>query len=560
MTRFHVLTSLPEPHLWVWRDRTERAPSPRACDADRQGVDANGLPVFEAHLDSQLHERVHAQLRSGEGWDAKERDEHRKTLPRAAHYRFPSDLWCAEGAARVLTADPFATSQPKLRVHLVTAHRYRGGKLIAWSPGRQPRALNAAGEDALGPLFDLDLEGLERHLLLFKFQSAQGTVEPEHAHRFWCAQDGAEVWVHSRSSWISSRSPRLKSLVVRLLDLGEPTSAPQMHLWQEGSDFSSTVAGAREAGGWVRFEHLVYTERPYHFMFVDPGLEPAWEHEEARRNVLLKDTGDAWTLDGEGRMRLLGRSGIWTLEGDHQLFGREPARDRPVQLEVAHRAPECALSGPLLADVWVNRARRPLEVGLRPGPDGLWSFKAYPEVVTSFRFRCAEGPEPVARHTYKVPDSLPHTTRLFAVLGREDPVPRRPPADLFGDPPFPIERPGAWVADGHVRFALCCPAASTVEVIGEWTGWEREPLALRSTLDGSLWWGQVPLSSVAAKLDRPSVHGALYKYVLNQVRPMRDPAAGASEGPDPEAPSRLVDHGPHRASGDSRQAPSAAIG
>lgn len=526
-------------------------------------MDRNGLYVFEALLDPQLHERVHFQLRSGAGWDVKERDEHKKTLPRTTHYRFPAELWCAEGATRVLTADPFAVEQQRLRVHLITASQYRGGKLVAWSPGRAPKAFDPVAEDAQGPVFDLDLEGLDRHLLLFKFRSAQGALEPDYANRLWCAQDGGEVWAHSRSSWISSRCPRLKSLVVRLLDQGdqgEPSAAPRMHLWQEGSDFSATVSGAREARGWVRFEHPVYTERPYRFMFYDPSLEPAWEHEEARRNVLLKDGGDAWTLDGEGRLRLLGRSGIWTLEGDHELFGREPARDRPVLLEVPHRAPGCRAAGPLVLDVWINRARRPLEVGLQPGPDGRWSFKAFPEVVTSFRFRSGEGPEPVPRHTYKISDSEPHTTRLFAVLGREDPVPRPPPADLFGDPPFPIERPGAWVADGHVRFALRCPTASTVEVIGEWTGWDREPLALRSTRDGTLWWGQVPVTSVAAKLNRAGVHGALYKYVLNQVRPMRDPAADCAEDPDPEKASKLVDHGPHRGQGDPRQQPHAPAG
>jgi hypothetical protein len=543
MTRIHVLTGLLEPRLWVWRDQTERLSNLLACDAERRGLDLNGLPVFEARLDPQLHERVHAQLRSGEGWHSKERDEHCKTLPRTAHHRFPADLWCAEGAARVLTANPFATSQTRLRVHLATASRYRGGKLIAWSPGRPVEVFDAVEDDALGPVFEVPLRGLDQHLLLFKFQSARGEVEPEYANRLWCAQDGGEIWAHSRSTWIGSRRPRMKSLVVRLLEHGEPSSTPQMHLWQESSDFAATVRGAREPRGWIRFEHPVYSDRPYQFLFFDPGLEPAWEHEEARRNVLLREGGDAWTMDGEGRMRLLGRAGIWTLEGDHELFGWEPSRDRPVLIEVAHRAPGCTLAGQLVLDVWVNRSRRPLEVGLRPGPDGRWSFRAFPEVVTSFRFRSAEGPEPVARHTYKVPDVGRQTTRLFAVLGREDPVPRRPPEDLFRDPPFPIKRAGAWVADGQVRFALRCPTATTAELIGEWTGWESEPFALRSTLDGAFWWGQVPLASITSKLDRSSIHGALYKYVLNQIRLVRDPAGEWVEGDDPEKASRLVDRG-----------------
>jgi hypothetical protein len=94
---------------------------------------------------------------------------------------------------------------------------------------------------------------------------------------------------------------------------------------------------------------------------------------------------------------------------------------------------------------------------------------------------------------------------------------------------------------GHFFFLRRFLGATTAELVGEWIGWESEPFALRSTLDGAHWWGQVPLASIVSKLNRSSIHGALHKYVLNQIRLVRDPAAEWAEGDDPEKASRLVD-------------------
>ncbi|HEY3497890.1 MAG TPA: alpha-amylase family glycosyl hydrolase, partial [Polyangiaceae bacterium] len=108
---------------------------------------------------------------------------------------------------------------------------------------------------------------------------------------------------------------------------------------------------------------------------------------------------------------------------------------------------------------------------------------------------------------------------------------------------FPLERPGAWIAGDNLRFAIHCPSAASVEIVGEWTDWQARPLALQSTLDGSYFWGEIPLSDVTGPLGRESVHGTLYKLCLNQVRLVQDPAADWVENSDPERASKLVDHG-----------------
>jgi 1,4-alpha-glucan branching enzyme len=537
MNTVHVLTGLEQPRLHIWRDRTAQSASELAYDAEPQGLDLDGLTEFRALLDSQLHGDVHALLHVRDDW---EKPEHRKTFPRGAQYQFPDDLWLAHGAARVLAENPFTASRDRVRLHLITSARYRDGQLYVWSPHRPDRRVAAAGVDADGPYFDLDLDGRDRHLFLFKFMKVSGDLEPDYANRLWSARDGGEIWVHSESAPISSRPPVKDTLVVHsLFPVGAADA--ELHVWQEHSDFAQTSPGSPVEDGWMRFEQPIYTELPYRFMFRNAGVQPEWEHPEARRNVFLRD-GATWTIDGDGSERQLGPGGAWTLEGDHEVFGAKPRADKEVVLEIAAAAPASALSGPITLDVWVNRARGNTLTGLAAGPDGRWTFSTYPEVVTSFRFRSGEVAERVERHTLKIGAADTGAIRRAIVLGRAEPLARAPVADLFVDPPFPIERPGAWIAGDRVRFAVHCPLAASVEIIGEWTGWQGGPVAMRSTRDGTYWWAEVPVVTITGALSRPNVHGVLYKFALNQVRLVQDPAADWVENSDPSRASKLVDH------------------
>ena len=291
----------------------------------------------------------------------------------------------------------------------------------------------------------------------------------------------------------------------------------------------------------MRFQVPIYTELPYRFKFRNPGMQPEWEHDEARRNAFLRD-GETWTIDGDATKRRLGAGGAWTLEGDHELFGAKPHADRQVVLDFVLAAPDSALPGPIALDVGVNRARRYSLTNLAAGPDGRWTFSTYPEVVTSFRFRSGGAAERVDRHTLKIPAAETGATRRSIVLGRAEPLARAPVVDLFLDPPFSIERPGAWIAGDQMRFAVHGPLAASVEIIGEWTGWQAAPVAMRSTRDGTYWWAQIPVATITGALGRPNVHGVLYKLVLNQVRLVQDPAADWVENSDPSRASKLVDH------------------
>ncbi len=537
MITINLLTSFDKPFLWIWRDKTSQSSSEAAFAATYAGSSGSEMHRFQAALDSQIHGDVHAKVHQGERWEA---DCHGKTLLRTSQYRFHDQFWCAEDAARVLSEDPFAKAQQRVRIHLITASKYRQGKLCLWSPGRPERWVDAAGEDEVGPFFDVELEGRDQHLFLFKFVTVDGKHEPDYANRLWSSQDGAEIWVHSDSAAISSRRPSLQPLIVHFAPAVDGAAA-RMHLWQEGSDFVQDVHGTAEGDGWFRFEWDIYSELPYRLQFKDETQQPVWEHGEAKRQLFLRD-GAVWAVDGQGQEQRLGSEGVWTLEGDHELFAAQPVADREVLLEIADIVSASPADGDIVLDVWINQARAPLLAGLGKHSDGNWRFTTYPEVVTSFRFRVKGMAEPVNRLSLKIAAETTGVTQRYVVRGRSDLLAAKPVPDLFRDPPFTIERPGAWIVGDRVRFALHSPRASCVEVIGEWTGWEQSPVPMHSTPDGVYWWAEVPVANITGALGRPNVHGTLYKFRLNQVRLVQDPAADWVENSNPASASRLVDH------------------
>lgn len=520
MLTFHALTDWKTPSLHIWR--LNLALKFTLPELDR---DEHDFSVFCDELDHQIHEYTHFKLFSGNEW---EKEEHNRLLPHFDEYRFPANMWLVQGTNRVLTQDPFDVGHDEVRVHLVTAKKYRESSLFLWTPGVMGEWYPVEEEDELGPIFRVPLSGQNRHLFAFKFVDKNGNFEPNYANKLWYAHDGAEVWVHSQAAHVSNIAPVRKTVSVHLLTPNRSSSASKMHIRQADSDFAADIEGQQEGDYCRLFECKVYTGRPYDFKFNWPsdGSDSwNWEHDEATRNIFLDDD----------------RS-IWTLEGDHQLFDDMPVADREIVLGIADRPPTCQLGEPITLDVWVNHARARLYENLTPRADGTWAFTTYPEVVTSFQFRSNKTAEIIPRHTVKVPSETTALTRLFVVLDRTAPLFEPPVADLFQDPPFPIERPGVWERDGELRFALHAPQASTVHVIGEWTGWLSHPVPMHSTADGSYWWTHIPVADVVQALGRDDYHKTLYKFLLNGVLQRQDPAADWVENSAPESASRLTNH------------------
>lgn len=551
MTLFHVLTTLQPARLHVWRDRAATDASSLSYDVEPDGVDADGLLLFPAPLAHQLHEPAHASLHDGQ-WGRRESAELSRVLPRIHEYRFPEHAWLVEDVGRVLQTRPFDDACARLRVHVVT--RGEGATLVAWLPGREPRYVAEGGRDELGPYFDLALVGEERHWLCFRLEHADGTREPAGSARLWVAADGAEIWVHAQSAAICCGRPRQRTLTVRLFDYGAPGEA-RLRVFEQAARFEQDVAGTAEAGGWRRYCVELYTDLVYWLRFWTPGAAEEWEHVEAQRNVVLAADGSVGSVFGDGQLRPVGEDGVWTLEGDHQLFGQEPTPSLELALHVVESAPGCGIQRATAADVWINRARRPLSPPISPSADGSFVVHTFPEVVTSVRFRDGDVSEHVERHPVRLSRASGARTERFVVLGRADTLAEPPVSPLFADPPFVIERPGASLHEDVLRFALHAPSAACVELVGEWTAWCNEPVALRSTRDGAYWWAELPASSVREPLGRTDVHGVRYKLRLNQVLEVQDPAADWVESSHSEAASLLVDHARFRWQSDAWERP-----
>ncbi len=117
MVTFHALTNWKIPSIHIWRQNLALQ-----YNLAELGRDEHDFSVFRDEPDHQIHEYANFKLFSGNEW---EDDEHHRLLPRFDEYRFPANVWLVKGTNRVLTQNPFDASYDEVRVHLVTARKFR---------------------------------------------------------------------------------------------------------------------------------------------------------------------------------------------------------------------------------------------------------------------------------------------------------------------------------------------------------------------------------------------------------------------------------------------------
>ena len=518
MTRFIAFTTFHRPGLHIWSEGTARR---YYMEPLQQPGLAAGSFAFDCELGVAPLEKVYCLLFNWdqEGTDQTEWEQsaHIHEVPRLQGNRLPATVWLFQGSARAVADDPFAQQRDRLRIHLVTANRYMQAELFVWSaPGFEPESRPLTSHDASGPFWDVDLTDRSRSFFQFKFRRPGETgwnYEPDYANRVWVAQDGSEIWTHSEARDVLSAMPIKRQFILHFHQDIAAVHPARMHLWQEGSDFETDVSGEVEAGDWTAYRVLLYTRLPYRCMFFNPTFPGSqWENDEAKRDILIHHDTEHWTL-----------------EGDSHLFSAEPKRNCRVNLTVAVQPPGYELSAPLSVEAWVNRARALLPAS------GTLSFITYPDVVTSFRVRGANGPERIDRH-YVIAQPA-QTIDRWLVLGRAPTPSAAPPAGQFSDPPFTIRRPGAYEEGGFIRFVLHAPFSAQVELRGAWMP-DGTTHPMRSTNDGTYWWAQIPVSQV----NGGNYHGVRYHYILNgdPAQRVQDPAAGWVEGSGPQHESRLL--------------------
>lgn len=541
--QFFAQTTMDSP--WIEVRHNDHILARKAASAKEP---ARGWHRFD--LDLTRHRSIEFQLyEEGPGGDSWERFVRQIVLPPGGE--LPPRIWFLEGTDRILRTDPFARRVDKVRIHLITQHAFRQGKAYVWTPGKEGRFHEAGGTGRYGPFFDLDLGGETGHAFNFKFVDHHGRFEEDYANRTWSSADGKEIWTHSNAAPVTGIEPVPSRLTVHLRHNWKEGDFVRMHIWQggqgtsAGSDYASDVQGVPGSEqGWTTFVHdTLFNRLPYGFMFYCTGEQgEVWEHEQARRFLALS-----------------GDEEHYTLEGDSYLFSEMPVPDRRVEVQIAHSDPACGLDHPDRIEAMVNQSRSGLFLDAVPGEDGSWSFFVFPEVVNRFRFWSEGRHEPFFRR-FRVSLGVPEadqTETLKAVLGRQPLLSSAPDPDMFQDPPYPITRQGVVKEEGYFRFAFHAPWCSRVRLVGEWIGEENGTIDMHSTMDGSLWWAQIPVETVQSGLPDTRAgdfHGTKYQYLLNDLfvdpantelnggKAVQDTAAEWVDTPSPSGWSRLVDH------------------
>ena len=172
MVHFHLFTGLAVPGLHVWR--ASGADTNLKLYLHPAGPSANGWTTFQAELDPSNTSPIYFTLFEwvdGGGTQANwENAAFIRRLERVGN-EFPADVWLFQDSKQTCLSDPRGVALANVRIHLVTAQRYRNGLLYLWQKRHAGETIAPAGVDGSGPFWDLALTGERQHYFNFKFRN-----------------------------------------------------------------------------------------------------------------------------------------------------------------------------------------------------------------------------------------------------------------------------------------------------------------------------------------------------------------------------------------------------
>ncbi|AUD04337.1 alpha-amylase family glycosyl hydrolase [Spirosoma pollinicola] len=523
----HAFSRLASPGLYVWR--SEVAGNLVAPFSDDR---TTGWSTFQVLLDPQIKPLVQFKLvgRDSEGkgvdWEL---DDYNRELKRLPDDTFPAEIWIFHNARRILDVDPMtALPQSRLTVHLITLNRYRESQLCLSDANAHEVRFEPGLPDNLGPVFTVDLTGLQQQFFYFRFVKGDKVngnrtdFEPPIANKVYVADDGNEIWVHSDADIIRDSQPVLRQLTVHVHKESDWNDAPEIHLWQPGSGFEVDLPAEQEDDGWSAHRILLYTNIEYRFYVRYRSLAVVWQEPNRahRRLTILQETE------------------CWTIEGDDVVFDSRPARDLAVTIRIAARPAGGAYAGPFQARVGVLDAGGWSESNLTVSASDSISFSTYQGIALKLDYMRAG--TVISSHRFDTPETG-DTFDGFSVLSKPIVLREAPPAALFADPPFTILRPGIWEQAGTLHFALHVQDVSRARLKGAWTN---TLVDLSLTNDGTFFWAQIPITDIAPL--GTDYHKQAYNYILNDDWLIHDPAAQWVEGSTPGKHSLLFNPDRHQ--------------
>ncbi|MEA3207910.1 MAG: maltooligosyltrehalose trehalohydrolase [Chthoniobacter sp.] len=512
----HAFSRRDRPGLYVWREG-----EPGAFGTLQSDDRASGWSEFRANLDPQLPGRVFFKLvrlgadRKARDWEG---DAFNREFPRTAG-NFPAEVWIFHGARRVVTADPLTSAgATAVKVHLITRNQFRDGQLYLWDADGHNLRVGPVTRDPLGPVFDVPLPGGRQQFFFFRFvkrgpDGLHSVFEPEIANRVFVAADGGKIWVHSDADMVRSSEPVLRELRTHFHKQSTGPEAPELHVWQPGSDWEFDAAAESETGGWSRHRCRIYE-----------GLE-------YRMKVRYRRSGgDWWESDRATRVvTIAGDADCWTVEGDAAVFPTQPAANFQMQINLAAR-PAGGFTGALAARVKVRDAGGFFADNLPVAANGNLNFACFGGLHHQLEY-FAPGGDTISQHEFETPATGTSAT-AHAVLTRLPILRDAPPASLFANPPFTIRRPGDRQQGADLEFVLHVRDAARARIVGPWT---TAPIEMSLTQDGTFFWARVPVAQVVAGFPAGGgdYHGAAYpaSFGTRPGRPLPFPPSTRTSTP-----------------------------
>ena len=148
------------------------------------------------------------------------------------------------GARRVLLHESFHRSRDRVRLHVITANKYRGGRLYVWLPGQRSEFIEASGEEPAGVLLRCRDERRRAALCAFKVVTGAWKIRRRRCQPAVDVARRRRSMDPRRHRRHGGSPPAKRAVTVHYRQGTGLDEAPTLHVWGVASDFVVDVAGA----------------------------------------------------------------------------------------------------------------------------------------------------------------------------------------------------------------------------------------------------------------------------------------------------------------------------
>lgn len=461
---------------------------------------------------------------------------------RQAPTKDAQELWTFGFTPRCLTQPPGeTTTATHVTFNVITFSQYIGGQVFIWDPNSgKSFCQSQARRDDTNKLstFILPLQDWMRKGFHFKLKSAKGGYESDGVNRVWRPCDGTSIWI--KAGQLDVR-PQPIELVTETIELLYPSclgSVPILDLQDRSDEFQVLINANQSPDNpsdplfrTAEYSFQVFRGATYDISFKTPGNSG-----DPRRPFRLR------VEDPLGTTKALYGNWLWLTV--------LPTRTTEIQL-VIHPNPHSSFDADIPLEVGVGQAPSHEHGLAQKQTDGTWTaqFHVFPELLqriglvrdhgiteawcgiplaSQWREFRPEADRPTTYHTLdgisgmalEPPSLHDPTPGIKKELMSAAFHPAIVEANVFNGWEMPH---GCIKHQGKAWFTVCAPHAIAAKVlILDPTSSDSGPRHVREypmtlTSDLRYWWCAIPAEE--------AVHGSFYRFQLNNVQEVIDPAS-----------------------------------